>query len=246
MAPRQAPQLDARLTRERAPSRALVRWGLGMGVFALAVIVLAVVSLHGGSDGNAATAIPKAAATQTTPPFHWETVAGVLLPVSVEHGPRDETSGRAGSYSRTERGAALAAAQVLMRTSATSGSAVFLPVIATQVTGANTAAFKASILQTYQQLRLKSAVPDGDPIPSADARVAGYVVRDYRDGAATVEVVVDSPSLRSDAELISFAVSLQWCYGDWRVLAPPRGDWGSVATQLGVPPAGMLTYDRIG
>ena len=168
------------------------------------------------------------------------------LPVSLAHGPHDQTNGRASGYSRRMEGAALAAAQVLLRTSATAGSAVFLPVLASQVAGANTPAFKASTLEQYQQLRTQTGVPAGEPIPNADARVAGYVVRSYSDTVATVAVVVDSPALRASARLISFVISLSWSYGDWRVLAPPRGDWGSVATQLGAPPAGMLTYDQVG
>jgi hypothetical protein len=60
-----------------------------------------------------------------------------------------------------------------------------------------------------------------------------------------VEVVVSSPTLSARAPFVSFAVALQWSYGDWRVVAPARGDWGSVSTALGSRPAGLLTYDQI-
>jgi len=158
-----------------------------------------------------------------------------------------ETGGRASGYSRSESGAALAAVQVLMRTSATSGSGVFLPVIATQVTGANVAAFKAATLQEYERLRAQTAVASGAPIPGADARIAGYRIARYGEtsGTATVEVVVTSPALSGRAPFVSFAVPLQWSYGDWRVVAPARGDWGSVSTVLGSRPAGLLAYDQL-
>lgn len=225
--------------------RAKLWWGALLVAALIGLTFLGVLQLR-AQPGDATAATHPLTAMSRVPTHRWESVAGVKLPVSVAYGPHDETDGRASGYGRRKEGAALAAAQVLMRTSATAGSAVFLPVLASQVAGANTAAFKASTLEQYEQLRNQSGVPDGEPIPNADARVAGYVVRSYSDTAATVEVVVDSPALRASARLISFVVSLSWSYGDWRVLAPPRGDWGSVATQLGAPPVGMLTYDQIG
>jgi hypothetical protein len=227
------------------------KWiALGAATALVLVIVVTVALLEGPSGAEPSAVRPSASSVPTGPKTNvrWEEVGGVSLPVSTTHGPRLRTGGRASGYSRSESGAALAAAQVLMRTSATSGSDVFLPVIATQVTGANVAAFKATTLQEYERLRAQTAVASGAPIPGADARIDGYRITRYGEtsGTATVEVVVDSPTLSARQQLVGFAVSLQWSYDDWRVIAPARGDWGSVATELGSPPAGLLTYDQIG
>jgi hypothetical protein len=229
-------------------TRWLVITGGAVLVLALVLVALAL-SARAPRSGPVTGGQPASdAPTASTRDVRWEQVGGVALPVSATHGPRIETHGRASGYSRSEKGAALAAAQVLMRTSATSGSDVFLPVIASQVTGANVAAFQATTLQQYEALRAQTAVASGAAIPGGDARILGYRIARYGDnaGAATVEVVVASTSRGAAAGLVSFAVSLQWSYDDWRVLAPPDGDWGSVATQLGTPPAGLLTYDEIG
>ena len=57
--------------------------------------------------------------------------------------------------------------------------------------------------------------------------------------------LVGSPSLQPGT-LLGFAVRLEWSYGDWRVLAPPAGDWGALATPVTTRPAGLRTYDQIG
>jgi hypothetical protein len=225
------------------------RWIVMVAATGIALVLAVAVALSRSSDVEPPAARPSASSgrSDSTTTVRWEDVGGVSLPVSATHGPRVETGGRASGYSRSESGAALAAVQVLMRTSATSGSGVFLPVIATQVTGANVAAFKAATLEEYERLRAQTAVASGAPIPGADARIAGYRIARYGEtsGTATVEVVVGSPALSERAPFVSFAVPLQWSYGDWRVVAPARGDWGSVSTVLGSRPAGLLAYDQL-
>src|SRR4051794_30665008 len=232
------------------PKQNRARWIVVVAATGLALVLAVAVALSRSSEAGPSAVRPSASSgpSGSTANVRWEDVGGVSLPVSATHGPRVQTRGQASGYSRSESGAALAAAQVVMRTSATSGSDVFLPVIASQVTGANVAAFQATTLQQYEALRAQTSVAAGAPIPGADARILGYRIALYGDtaGAATVDVVVASTSQGEHAGLVSFAVSLRWSYDDWRVLAPPDGDWGSVATLLGTPPAGLLSYDRIG
>src|SRR5215218_3168011 len=147
------------------------RWIVMVAATGLALVLAVAVALSRSSDLEPPAARPSASSDPGDPTttVRWEVVGGVSLPVSTTHGPRVKTGGRASGYSRSESGAALAAVQVLMRTSATSGSGVFLPVIATQVTGANVAVFKAATLQDYERLRAETAVAAGAPIPGADA-----------------------------------------------------------------------------
>ena len=184
-----------------------------------------------GSSGSSSS--PTTAADVT-----WHQVAGVALPFSRLHGPRITTSGQAAGYSRSEQGAALAAVQVLMRTSASAGPSVYEPILATQVTGANLPAMKLAIEDEYQRLRASGQ-------PNGNAQVVGYLLVAYDASAAnaTVDVVVTSADLAG--QFISFRISLLWAEDDWRVLAPPSGSWGTVATTLGAPPAGLLDYREL-
>ena len=171
----------------------------------------------------------------------------LLLPFSSLHGPRTTTDNQAAGYSHTEAGAALCAVQVLLRTSATSGPTVFEPVLAAQVTGANAPAMQLLVRRQYDQLAAQYDVTGGGPLPIADSHVVGYQVTAYDDqqGTASVDVVVDSPALAAKGQVVSFPVQLQWTYDDWRVIAPPQGDWGQVATTLDAQPAGLSSYDDI-
>lgn len=230
-----------------------------VGAFALVAllaVVLVVWLATGTTDPSPAdaqeSASPAATAAATTPSPRWESVGGVRLPFSTVHGPRSTDLGRAGGYTRDQAGAALAAAQVLLRTTPEVGSNVFLPVLPAQVTGANAPVMRLHLLEQYAQLRAGTDVAEGAPIPGLATVVEGYVIRsldtgdDGPAGAAVVDVVLGSPALRARSTLVAFTVSLQWSYGDWRVLAPPLGDWGQVATALTAPPVGMLPYDEIG
>jgi hypothetical protein len=40
-----------------------------------------------------------------------------------------------------------------------------------------------------------------------------------------------------------FDVQLVWSHGDWRVVAPARGDWASAATAVPDDVPGLVTYD---
>jgi hypothetical protein len=163
------------------------------------------------------------------------------VPISAAHGPRILSGGRAASYTHDAEGAALAAVQVLVRTSPTAGAEIAQPVLAEQVVGPNAGALAGS---------LASAPPGAGPglvVPRNDAKMVGYRITSYRQGGTTavVEVVLSSPGMPT-GQVVDFTVSLQWLDDDWRVLAPPDGDWGSVATTLAAAPVGTRDYGQVG
>jgi hypothetical protein len=234
------PSTPPRQTGPRNGRRALVV----LGVLAVVAGLLGAYLLGRGTDDPATAPAPAPTITQTAAAdVQLRSVAGVLLPFSATHGPRITSDGRAAGYSRSELGAAIAAIQVLARTSPSAGSDLFDPVLASQVTGTNLAAMKLAVSDSYQQLRATTSVPDGEPVPGNDATVSGYVVRSYGDTAASVDVVLASSTLSSSGQFVSFAVSLIWQSDDWRVIAPPNGDWGSVSTTLGALPPGLQRYE---
>lgn len=212
----------------------------------LAGVAVTVLIKAGASHGQTSEAGPTSSSAEPSPQSSvgdvtWRRVAGVDLPFSRMHGPRITTGGQAAGYSRSEPGAAVAAVQVLIRTSPAAGPEVYGPVLATQVTGANLPAMKLATQDEYQRLRTS---PAQSP-ESGNAQVAGYLINAYDAdaGTATVDVVLTSPDLAG--RYVSFRVALMWSHDDWLVLAPPSGSWGSVATVLGAPPSGLLEYGEM-
>jgi hypothetical protein len=168
--------------------------------------------------------------------------------VSPSHGPRNLDGGLASGFSQDEAGAALAAVHILLRSSPNVGPDVFGPTISAQVAGANQAAMKLSVQQQYDELVASTGAEPGAAIPG-DAEIVGYRIVSFGDdkAAARVAVALGSPELDVSGRLVEFDIALQWAgSGDWQVVAPPLGDWGSVATTLGGPPAGLLDYADIG
>jgi hypothetical protein len=224
-----------------------------VGAALVASLVLAiggVLVVRDRQPPRAAASQPPATVTQqATPPpgVSWVPVAGVQVPVSRLHGPRISTGATASGFSRSERGAALAAVHVLVRTSAAAGPNIYRPTVTQQMIGANVAAMKLLLDQQYQELRAADPVPDGQAV-TGDAVVKGYRVAAYGPDqrTSTIDVLLTSRALQASGQRLQFAVQLVWDHGDWRVVAPPRGDWSAAMTTLGSDPAGLLSYDEAG
>ena len=210
-------------TTDQARRRARRQLGV-LAVLAVALLMLvaaaAWLAVRRFDDRPPTGSPPSATPTATTDHLverrrvEWREVAGVRLPFSPVHGPHLTKNGRAAGYSHSRQGAAVAAVQVLARTSPSAGPRVYWPVVGEQVIGTDAGTMAAALDQQYEQLRARatSPVPEGEPLPDNDASVAG------------------------------FAVTLQWADGDWRAVAPPAGDWGTVSQLLATAPAGLLAY----
>lgn len=194
-----------------------------------------------GADELQAVDTSHSATTPAPPPeITWAEAGGMKLPVSRTNGPRVTADGLATGFAQSEAGAAVAACHLLVRTGATVDAQVFESTLAAQATGANVAALKRTV--TAQRAQLASVTAT-----SAAGELAGYIVRtfDLTSGTAVVDVILSAPDLPADQRFLQVTVSLQWQKGDWRVVAPPRGDWASVSTPLASEPAGMLRYEDI-
>lgn len=182
------------------------------------------------------------AATGAPAGVSWTTVAGVRLPVSRADGPRSVTPTTASGFSRSRRGAALAAVHVLIRSSPTAGPQAFEPTITQQVAGTNAAAMKLLTADEYTQLRTDAGVVAGQPV-EGDAQILGFRTEAFTASVAGVSVFLDSPALRAKKQFLRIQVQLEWAASDWRVVAPPRGDWAASTTLLSATPAGIEQYD---
>ena len=231
------------------PAKSQRRWLIVPAVVIAAVISTVVAAGHGSDPTPARVGLPVLAQPQPTPSrvapdVHWDSSLGVRLPVSQRNGPRLLKAGRASGFTRTQAGAALAAANLVPRTSPNVGPAIFGVTLSEQVRGPNRMAMARLVAAEYELQRQRSGVPEGSRLPGADAELLGYAGAGVgADGThATVQLALTSPDLRATDRLLVVFVSLQWADGDWQLIAPPQGDWGNVSNIETTPPSALRTF----
>ncbi|MFC0862407.1 hypothetical protein ACFHYQ_08865 [Sphaerimonospora cavernae] len=187
-----------------------------------------------------AQAVPPASADQATPDmdlrgWRWADYRGVRLPYSSADGPRVVAGDRAYGFAPTPGGAVLAALHLGMRASPRWGPAVFEPTITEQFTGPETPALLRAVRATYDSVRAVAGVADGEPIGLAYVVVEAFRWQAYAPGLAIVDVVMAGPGRGGTTVRAATRMQLLWRDGDWRVVAPPGGDWArtsAVVTDL--------------
>jgi hypothetical protein len=171
----------------------------------------------------------------------WTDFYGVELPVSKAAGPRDARGGLAWGFSDTPLGALLAAVNIGVRANGQWGPGIYGPTIREQVTGQAAAALLQACTADYEQGRDTAGVPDGQPLGRADVTEEAFRWVTYSPADATVDIVSAGPAGPGTTTARAVTrIEVEWLAGDWRVIAPPAGDWGSSAAPL----ASVTGYTR--
>jgi hypothetical protein len=160
----------------------------------------------------------------------WIDFHGIELPVSAHDGPHHISSGLAWGFSDTPRGALLAAVNIAVRTAAQWGPAIYQPTIRSQVTGPDASTLLRADASNYAALRAAAHVRPGQPAGRGYASEAAYQFAAYTPGSATVDIVTEGPGADGTTVLTVTRIQVNWLRGDWRVVAPPDGNWASSAT----------------
>jgi hypothetical protein len=155
--------------------------------------------------------------------LRWVTVQGYRLPVSAQAGPRDTSGGLASGFADTPAGALLAAVNIAARTSWEFGPGIFQPEIESQVTGPYASQMLSADLDAW------GADQSSIPGIAEYAQFAAYQWAGYTPSDATADLVVTVPGT---GIYVATQIQVQWINGDWRVLAPPGGDWGNASVQI--------------
>ena len=171
---------------------------------------------------------PRTAAAGTA--LSWTGFHGIALPVSAQDGPRHTRGGLAWGFSDTRRGALLAAVNIAVRTAAQWGPAIYQPTIRNQVTGPDASALLRADASDYAALRAATRVRAGQPAGRGYAAETAYRYDAWTGTTAAVDIVTTGPGAGSTAVLAVTRIRLTWQRGDWRVTAPPGGNWASSAT----------------
>src|SRR6266568_1918072 len=177
--------------------------------------------------------------------LRWAGFHGIPLPYSATDGPHRTRNGLAWGFADTPRGALLAAVNIAVRTAALWGPQVFGPTIRHQVTGPDAGAMLRADLSDYAAMRAATHVRSGQPVGRGYAAEAAYWFLAFTPAAATVDIVTEGPGSGSATVTTATRIELVWQRGDWRVIAPPGGDWSSSATPISSL-AGYTTFANEG
>lgn len=175
---------------------------------------------------------PASRTPKAQPTLAWVNFHGIELPVSPQDGPRQSRNGLAWGFTDTRRGALLAALNIAVRTAAQWGPAIYQPTIRTQVTGPDAAALLKADTSGYAALRAAAHVPAGRPAGRGYAAEVAYRFLSYRPARATVRIVTEGPGSGASTVTVATRIEVVWRRGDWRVVAPPGGDWANSATVI--------------
>jgi hypothetical protein len=169
----------------------------------------------------------------------WEDYRGVRLPRASGDGPRNVQDGLARGFSRTPRGALLAAMHICLRADARGGPEVFEPTITRQVVGPGSDLL-LSAAQSAAQARKRSE----------EAReyvvFEGFRWLGYTPDTATLDVVSAGPGDSDTTARAATRIQVQWRGNDWHVVAPLGGGWGSSAYPVDAPDSFTLFPGRNG
>ncbi len=223
----------------RAPRRAWLAAAVVI-VVAGAGLAMALTSRGAGSPrpGRSPAAPPAAGSSRPQLPrtglagLRWNGYHGVQLPSSPAAGPRDTSGGLASGFADTPLGALLAALNIAVRANAQWGPDVFVPTIADQVTGPDAAALLASCQAGYGQASQAAHITGGQPLGNAYVTEEAFRWVAWTPADATVDLVSAGPGSQGVTVRASTRVEVVWQGGDWRVVAPPGGDWGNAAARL--------------
>ena len=221
----------------RAPRRVLPA---AVAVIAVAGAGLALLLARSGpAAGHAApggSAAPSPAGT-TIPQvslagLRWSAYHGVELPSSPAAGPRDTSGGLAEGFTDTPLGALLAALNIAVRANAQWGPGVYGPTIRDQVTGSDAAALLSACQAGYAAASQAAHVTGGAPLGNAYVSEEAFRWVAYSPSDATVDLVSAGPGSQGVTVRATTRVEVTWSGRDWRVIAPPGGNWGNAAAGL--------------
>jgi hypothetical protein len=153
----------------------------------------------------------------TSPPqVRWQLFGQVALPYSDTAGPAHVTQSTASGFAHTPTGALVAAAHIVTRAGSSAGRVAWQPTVTQQmVPGKDRDAL-------LKGLELESPLP-GEP--GELAQLIGFRFVTYTGDTAIIGLVWRA----GPGVFVVSTVTLQWLDDDWRLVAPPNGNWQNLS-----------------
>jgi hypothetical protein len=157
------------------------------------------------------TAVPT-----SSPQARWQLFGQVALPYSDSAGPSRITQTTASGFAHTPTGALFAAIHIATRAGSSAGKAAWQPTVNEQILPGND---RDALLKG---LELESPLP-GEP--GELAQVIGFRYGTYTGDTAIVGLVWRG----GPGVFVVSTLTLQWQDDDWRLVAPPNGNWQNLS-----------------
>ena len=197
-----------------------------------------------GSAGPSAVASAPTRRVVLPRDMTWSKVVGLAVPVSATAGPAHTSGGLALGFAHSPAGCVLAAINILVRSSPRTGPSVFIATIRDQFYGADRQALSDQTSTDYADARNSQHVAYGQPLaPAAFVTVPAFSLDFYDGNTATVRVLMQLPDPTGDPVYEVTLEQLSYQDGDWRVMAPPDGDWAALRSV--VAPTSLSDYQPL-
>lgn len=196
----------------------------------LTAALLAVVIVGCGTDPDPSSDSPETVSLTAVPAIdHWSSVNGVMVPIGATDGPTTSSWEPFTGFSHTPQGAALAAIDQSVQLATASDQAwpKILSGVAASGEGRDTYAVNRALLSS-----------SGNVDPSVVPSILGYLITDYSDTRAVVDVVQRFP----DQSLARTVTTVVWIGDDWR-LDLPTAETATAAIALTEPPADIVDLE---
>jgi hypothetical protein len=112
------------------------------------------------------------------------------------------------------------------------GPDIYGPTIRDQVTGADAGALLSGCQADYAKASQAAHITGGAPLGNAYVSEEAFRWIAWTPSDATVDLVSAGPGSQGTTVQATPRVEVVWSGGDWRVVAPPGGDWGNAAAGL--------------
>ncbi|QSB07186.1 hypothetical protein [Natronoglycomyces albus] len=150
----------------------------------------------------------------------WQLVGSITLPFSSVYGPAVDDGFTASQFERSPEGALMAAVHLSSRAGGYGPEEMWRATIEHQFIDSPE---RDALLELMEEQAVDVELTAGDL-----AALAGFVYRSYSPDEAVIEVVLDNRS----GGWYSVLTTVRWIEGDWRMEAPPRGDWTAMMRQV--------------
>ena len=81
-------------------------------------------------------------------------------------------------------------------------------------------------------MRAAASIRPGQPAGRGYAVEAGFRFAGYTPAGAAVDIATEGPGSGGATVMVATRVQVVWLRGDWRVVAPPGGDWANSASVI--------------
>ncbi|MEX5638049.1 hypothetical protein AB1460_37335 [Parafrankia sp. FMc2] len=153
----------------------------------------------------------------------YELPGGERIARSPSAGPSRLDNNLATGFTRTPLGAVVAGINIAGRADGSLGEPIYRPTIERQVIGDG----QVDLLRRVHRDGRPDVPATGEQTDGTGVGSHGFTLHAYTDDEATISYLLVA-TRGSQHKYAVYRLTVRWVDGDWKLLAPPNGDFGSV------------------